>query len=251
MALPTGLTPARSSQGRATRTLTIALVLGSILCLALPSRPSTEPWIFGLSALLIIGATILIFVNVAALRQRTGQIALARGEPAFVIGPSRPNIVTKMVYGFAWLAAVTAQPRQPWSSPRLVLLLVFVFIIAASCLELLSGRPRIELRPQSLRILTLFYRYAVPWDAISSPTPRIPNDRTKMQTIRLNITQPDLVSSRGVAKRLPRKISLPPRLIYPRVDVATLIDHYLTHPEDRHAIGTPDQLQSLHHSGLA
>jgi hypothetical protein len=233
--------------------------LGSILCLALPRRHSTEPWILGLATLLIIGAYILFRGSMAALRRRTGHIVLAGGEAAFVIGQSWPYAVRSMVYAFAWLAAITAaQPstlEAPWSIAERVRIPLFVslfgIVIAISGLALLVGRPRIELSPQGLGILQLFYQYAVPWDAISSPTPRKPDNRRAPHTIRLNIARPDLVSSRGLSRHHPRRISLPLGLIYPAVDVADLIDHYVTHPEDRDAIGTRDQLQSLRHSGLA
>jgi hypothetical protein len=228
--------------------------LGSILCLALPHRHSTGPWIVGLATLLIIGAFVLHRVSIAALRRRTGHIAMARSEPGYVIGYSRPYIVSYMVYVFVWFAAITAESstlEPPLSTLRLAVASVFVIAIAASCLAMLVGRPRIELRPQGLWILQLFYRYAVPWDAISSPTPRKPDNRSTPRTIRLNIAQPDLVSSRGLSKHHPRRISLPLGLIYPPPDVAALIDHYVSHPEDRDTIGIPDQLQRLRHSGLA
>jgi hypothetical protein len=35
------------------------------------------------------------------------------------------------------------------------------------------------------------------------------------------------------------------------MDVAALIDHYLTQPQDRHAIATPDELHRLRDAGLA
>jgi hypothetical protein len=202
----------------------------------------------GLATLLFIGALILYWVSIAALRRRTGHITMARSEPAFVIAQSRQYTVRSMVCAFAWLAAITVQrstSEAPWPALRLAIVLLFVIAIAMSCLAILVERPRIELRPQRLGILTLFYRYTVPWDAISSPPIAKSHLWPTPQTIRLNITQPDLVSTRGLNRHEARRISLPFALIYPPVDVAALIDHYLTRPDDRDAIGTRDQYRAF------
>jgi hypothetical protein len=233
----------------------VAVLLGSVVCLT-PSRTLGRDWIFGLSILLIIGATIGLLANLSAHRRRSGHMGLARTEPAFVIGQSRLYHVRSIAYAFAYVAVAWAngwptRTGQPWSTFRVTFTLLVAIFIAGSCLPLITGRPRIELHPRSLRLIGPLIRYDVPWDAIGSTTPPKPRNWASSQITRLNIIQPDIVSSGGLGRHQPRRISLPTATIYPPADVAALIDHYLTHPQDRHTIGTTEELDRLRATGLA
>jgi hypothetical protein len=246
--------PARQARTTAAWLLAVAVLLGSVVCLTLSRILGREPWIFGLSIFLIIGATIGLRANLSAHRRRSGHMGLARTEPAFVIGQRRLYHVRSIAYAFASVAMVNGWPTptgQPWSTFRVTFTLLFAVFIAGSSLELLTGLPRIELHPRSLRLLRPLIRYDVPWDAIGSTTPPKPRNWASPQITRLNIIQPDIVSSGGLGRHQPRRINLPEATICPPADVAALIDHYLTQPQDRHTIGTTEELDRLRATGLA
>jgi hypothetical protein len=252
---PVFLAPPRPARSRAAWVLAIAVLLGSAVCLVLPHTRATDGWIASLSVVVFLGATIGLFANISTRYPRSGHITLARAEPAFVIGQRRLYHVRTIAVVSAFLAGTVARPtlpEQPWPTLRVITILVFAVLLAVSCLPILTGRPRVELHPGNVRLFGSLIRYDVPWEAIGSVTAEPnPGSWASPQITRLNIVKPDLLTSHGPGKRERRIIAVPASLIYPPMDVAALIDHYLTQPQDRHAIATPDELHRLRDAGLA
>jgi hypothetical protein len=246
------LAPDRPGSATAGWLLTAAVALCSIVDLTLPRTDATELWIVILSLFLAGGGIFVYGVTLAP--RRVGQLRLTLTEPAFVLGHSRPYLVRWAVGALAWIAFANGFTRledTPWRTVRVALTVLLAIQIAAPCLAFLFGRPRLELRPHSLRVLGQFSRYDVPWDAIASAMPPNPNTWRARRDARLTIDKPDLVSSTGLSRHHRREISLPLAVIYPPADVAALIDHYVTHPGDRDAIGAADELRRLRDTGLA
>jgi hypothetical protein len=100
----------------------------------------------------------------------------------------------------------------------------------------------IELQPWGVRVANIHGCYAIPWEALArwQQRPGAGNDG------RLRIDAPELVSSRGAARRHPRRVWVPNRLLSVRpVIVIDAINHYLAYPQYRPHIGTLAEFERL------
>jgi hypothetical protein len=230
--------------------LAVAVILGSIVSAAWPVTHATEPWLAGTWMLLMIGAVVGFFANVFAIRRRRGQLSVNPADPSFMVGLWHLYQVRLL----AWALVILVGPSIRLTSvdPVLVkeavaLAVIFVALIVLTCLALLTNRPRVELYPQLLRIQGMFARYDVPWEAlaVTGYTPAV------WSPARFQIHQPELVERGGPSRRRPRTIVVPTATVYSPAGLTALVDYYVTHPDARAAIGTPDELSLLQLAGLA
>ena len=111
-----------------------------------------------------------------------------------------------------------------------------------SLIMMIRGTGRLILRPDGLTVVDAYATYDVAWEAImTGPLP------TVFGVGRLGILWPELVRSHGlVRRRNVQRIQLQlQRSAVHREFLHDVVNHYLTHPEDRADIGTREGLDRL------
>ncbi|MGW4461251.1 hypothetical protein [Micromonospora sp. NPDC004704] len=210
---------------------------GLALSLLLPG-----PIIFGLIAL---GPWLARRPKPTALRLGTG--------PAFVAPPEYPLLGGTAAQQLTLTAFVTnlelrmLDPDEGSALLALIMvgLLVAVGVFGLSLLWVVAifrDGIRLELRPESLVVVTLLGRQEVPWEAIAVGPPPRPST---WDASPIGIGRQDLVRTTGLIKVFPQVLPPLDRLGVQPAFLTNAINHYLLHPEHRAAIGTPEEHDRL------
>ncbi|WP_091656299.1 PH domain-containing protein [Micromonospora auratinigra] len=239
---------------RAARPAVLAALLfaavraGTVLAGGLPSRG--WDYLFGLS-LLVLGLAALVPMVV---RQRNPWRRPARLVDA---GAGRRRVPP--MAGFGWFAAaqvllgagilqsfgldLVRDTQTPtvvgWGFTSIMFLLAafYLLLVTGLVVAFFRGDPRIDLTPAGVEIRDLFGRRSVPWAALTPGRPTPPRSGT---VLRLRVARPELVRRRGLVfgRAGSPLVTLGWLAAHPGF-LADALRHYVDHPAERAAIGTP------------
>ncbi|MEV4625807.1 hypothetical protein AB0J90_05895 [Micromonospora sp. NPDC049523] len=200
------------------------------------------PIIFGLSAL---GPW---------LARRSKPTALRLGsEPAFVAPPEYlllGGTAAQQLTLTVFVTNLELRMLEPDQGSALLALIVIGLLVAVGVFGLsllwvvaiFRDGIRLELRPESLLVVTLLGRQEVPWQAIAVGPLLRPGS---WDASPIGIGRRDLVRTSGLIKVFPQ-VSLPlHQLGVQPAFLTNAIKHYLLHPEHRAAIGTLEEHDRL------
>ncbi|MFC0004768.1 hypothetical protein [Micromonospora siamensis] len=222
--------------------IVVALLLGGAAAL-LAHREEA----LGGSAGLLGPLPVLLFAGailwVVWRRPGRGELRVDEQERAFYV-PPRPGVGLAPVWaGYAAYQAVGSAfdaPRDRTSLAFAVLFGIFALGIAVGCWR---RAPGVELTPDGITHRHLEREVFVPWAAVD-PAGRVgtPSPR-RVGAISLPIVRPELLRGRGWGRTRDQvgtaELDLAPARL------AAVLRHYVTHPEDRSAIGTTGELARL------
>jgi hypothetical protein len=221
------------------------LFLTGVLILAASLGAAAELGNYGLAPVLLV-----LFLGFNGL----SMLATARYHPAALLAePNGPAIATVAsparvlsAAGFLNLAGLLGAQEagnivareELWQFD--VFLVVFLAAAAALLIYVAWGSAAVRLRPDGVYDRQPLGSRLIPWDAFDRGYPAVPVKTTRLA---LYYQRPELVRRRGVYPGT--------QFLTTATDanyLALAIDHYVTHPEHRPAIGTPADFQRLNTS---
>ncbi|GIF75608.1 hypothetical protein [Asanoa siamensis] len=112
-----------------------------------------------------------------------------------------------------------------------------VLLLATQLVNLLTGRPGVELTPAGVTVGSPFGHLTVPWEGLRPGYPLRPAPRDAM--LSLAVARKDLTRRRGLGTVFLRWIDVNPLFL------TDVIRYYVDHPEHRAAIGTTEEHDRL------
>ncbi|ADU08398.1 hypothetical protein ML5_2880 [Micromonospora sp. L5] len=199
------------------------------------ARASPLPLLFLLALTFLLLAIISMGTRPAALVVLPQDAAFASPVPAWRILLTLGLLGQTSTTVGAYLRSTEAGIATKFDVVVALLWLVLIALLVAAAWRGHSVR----LSPDGVRMLGLLGSRTIPWEA----GPRfeaLSNDMRPPMRLPLTIANPALMRRRGLVGRP----AIPVDGVQPRF-LASVINHYVAHPDRRAAIGTPDEYRRL------
>ncbi|GAA4708172.1 hypothetical protein Prum_079960 [Phytohabitans rumicis] len=229
----------------ATVLLAVAWLAGS----AWQTSPTGTSLVLGLLLpLVVLGGLTTVYVVQLTRSRRPATLEVRAG--AFVAPPAYLRVAVHASVFLAIGAMVAGQALRDLadvpaiSVPLLALASLQILLYVPSVRAVFGDQPRVELRPEGLKLFNVLGTRAMPWEAIAvGPYPR----QRRQDVNEMAIGRPELVHRSGLERWLgQRKVMLPPLVATDPMFLAAAVNHYLFHAEHRAAIGTPAEYARLY-----